>query len=142
MKQKSGAAGIGRPRVVVAVGASVDGRITLRRGSRLVDKEVGRIWGRCGRQAHREEPTPVHLWTCIRCQAVLEGSGSWVADSAGPLIRAPHRLRRTNGSALHRLSAAGGRREAGREVVHGRRQSRPGALGQDEWVAGSTPWCW
>lgn len=79
--------GRGRPRVVVSVNASVDGRVALRRGSPLLQEAEGKAWGtlwpastqsleaaRSGEMARAHAP-----------EAILEGSGSLVADAVGPL---------------------------------------------------------
>ncbi|MEQ4208881.1 RibD family protein [Actinopolymorpha sp. B9G3] len=89
MEQESDTAGMGRPRVVVAVGASVDGRITLRRDSRLMDKDVGRIWGSMWPPSPPGTAGSRSSVDLYQYQAVLEGSGSLVADSAGPLTGLP-----------------------------------------------------
>jgi 2,5-diamino-6-(ribosylamino)-4(3H)-pyrimidinone 5'-phosphate reductase len=89
MEQQSGSGVVGRPRVVVSVGASVDGRVTLRRASRLMEEDAGRIWksipppgppGATDMRSSEDIDQP---------QAVLEGSASLVADSAGPLTGLP-----------------------------------------------------
>lgn len=87
MDQGSGSGVIGRPRVVVSVGMSVDGRVALRRDGLLMDQEVRRLWDSMSPpsagvlNAARES----QLREMYCPQAYLEGSGSLVADSAGPL---------------------------------------------------------
>ncbi|WP_433832448.1 RibD family protein [Actinoplanes sp. CA-015351] len=77
----------GRPRVVVAVTAAADGRVALGRPGRLLDAEVRARWqaawpadveGLLARRDSfvRERHAPT---------VVLEGSGTFVDDSAGPL---------------------------------------------------------
>jgi 2,5-diamino-6-(ribosylamino)-4(3H)-pyrimidinone 5'-phosphate reductase len=80
-----------RPRLVVSVTASADGRVTLNRASRLLDEATGKIWdsihpgsadavfGACRAEIERRY-TP---------QVVLEGSGTFVADTAGPVTGLP-----------------------------------------------------
>jgi 2,5-diamino-6-(ribosylamino)-4(3H)-pyrimidinone 5'-phosphate reductase len=91
MGQVSGPDVLGRPRVVVAVGMSIDGRVTLRRDSRLMDPEVRPLWDSMSPpsagvlNAARES----QLRELYHPQAYLEGSGSLAADSAGPLTGLP-----------------------------------------------------
>lgn len=76
-----------RPFVVVSVGASVDGRVTLRRSSLLMHPDAGKVW------AEMSPPSsgPLHaareaqIEELYGPQAVLEGSGSLVTDDQGPL---------------------------------------------------------
>jgi len=75
-----------RPRVIVSVTATVDGRITLSRDERLLDDAVDRRWkdlwpadadalvARRAAAIGRHRPT-----------VVLEGSGTFVPDDAGPV---------------------------------------------------------
>lgn len=79
-----------RPRVIVSVIATVDGRVALNRTSRLLDPSAKHLWESAwppdvpGLLAHgtsvieKSEPT-----------VVLEGSGTFVPDSAPPLPLAP-----------------------------------------------------
>src|SRR5215467_881086 len=80
--------GITRPRIVVSVTATVDGRVTLNRGERLLDEGPNRRWSaawpadvkdllaqRAAAIEQRHHPT-----------VVLEGSGTFVAGDAGPLL--------------------------------------------------------
>lgn len=76
-----------RPFVVVSVGASVDGRVTLRRSSLLMHPDAGQVWAEMsppssGALHHEREALLEQLY---HPQAVLEGSGSLVTDAAGPL---------------------------------------------------------
>ena len=76
-----------RPRVVVSVTATADGRVALNRAERLLDEDARRRWQsvwppdvedlltrRTESIEQRHHPT-----------VVLEGSGTFVADDAGPL---------------------------------------------------------
>ena len=87
MDQVSGSGAIGRPRVVVSVGTSVDGRVTLRRDRLLLDEDASRVWQSLSPPgAHALEDARSSLLASLyQPQAVLEGSGSFVADSVGPL---------------------------------------------------------
>lgn len=85
------AAGSARPRLVVSVTASVDGRVTLNRASRLLDEAAGRIWDSI-------HPASADAMVAARRaeierryapQVVLEGSGTFVADTDGPVTRLP-----------------------------------------------------
>jgi riboflavin biosynthesis pyrimidine reductase len=82
-----GADGITRPRVIVSVTATADGRVTLSRAERLLDDGPNRRWQatwppdagdllarRATAIERRHHPT-----------VVLEGSGTFVADDAGSL---------------------------------------------------------
>src|SRR5689334_12652437 len=79
--------GITRPRVIVSVTATADGRVTLSRTERLLDESPNVRWRsawppdtedllaqRAAAIEQRHHPT-----------VVLEGSGTFVADNAGPL---------------------------------------------------------
>jgi 2,5-diamino-6-(ribosylamino)-4(3H)-pyrimidinone 5'-phosphate reductase len=79
--------GITRPRVIVSVVATVDGRVTLSRTERLLDDDPNLRWKatwppdaddllarRAAAIEERHHPT-----------VVLEGSGTFVADAAGSL---------------------------------------------------------
>ena len=75
-----------RPRVVMSVGASADGKVTLTRQQILMDQPSGKLWASLS-----PPPTdPVQedfLETARRhygCNAVLEGSGSLVNEGAEP----------------------------------------------------------
>ncbi|KKB12982.1 deaminase [Devosia geojensis] len=74
-----------RPRVVVAVNASVDGRIALRRNAPLMQEESGRIWHALWPASTRdvEAARTEDIARTYAPQAMLEGSGSLVAESAG-----------------------------------------------------------
>src|SRR5919107_4043630 len=79
--------GIARPRVIVSVTATADGRVTLNRVERLLDEGTNLRWRtawppdvddllaqRTAAIEQRHHPT-----------VVLEGSGTFVADDDGPL---------------------------------------------------------
>jgi 2,5-diamino-6-(ribosylamino)-4(3H)-pyrimidinone 5'-phosphate reductase len=80
-----------RPRVVVSVGTSIDGKVGLRRDSILMDEETGRLW-----QSAQPPGSPeltaarkLQLDELFQPQVYLEGSNSFVIDSAGPLTNLP-----------------------------------------------------
>jgi 2,5-diamino-6-(ribosylamino)-4(3H)-pyrimidinone 5'-phosphate reductase len=77
----------GRPRVVVSVTASVDGRVALRRAEPLMGDAASGVWQGMlpASAAGVEETRTAELAERWGPQAVLEGSGSFVADSAGPV---------------------------------------------------------
>lgn len=79
--------GTDRPRVVVSVNASVDGRVALRRNSPLMQEAEGRAWGALwpASTAEVEAARSDEIERLYAPEAILEGSGSLVADSAGPL---------------------------------------------------------
>ena len=81
------ATGQGRPRVVVAVSMSVDGRVTLRRDRLLMDEEASREWRSLRPPSAQavENARSSQLDSLYRPRAVLEGSGTFVTDAAGPL---------------------------------------------------------
>ena len=91
MARRGGTDASERPRVVVSVGMSVDARVTLRRDSLLMDKSVRGLWA----SVPPDSSGPLHaarewqLAELYKPQAVLEGSGSLVEDSAGPLPGLP-----------------------------------------------------
>jgi 2,5-diamino-6-(ribosylamino)-4(3H)-pyrimidinone 5'-phosphate reductase len=73
--------------VVVSVTASVDGRVALRRGEPLMGEAASVVWRGMlpGSAAGLEQVRTAELAERWSPQAVLEGSGSFVADSAGPV---------------------------------------------------------
>lgn len=87
MEQRAESGGIERPRVVVSVGASVDGRVTLRRGHLLLDQDAVREWelARPASAQLVEDACSSQLDKLYQPEAILEGSGTFVTDSAGPL---------------------------------------------------------
>jgi riboflavin biosynthesis pyrimidine reductase len=74
-----------RPRVVVSVNASVDGRIALRRNEPLMQEEAGRTWSAFWPASTQsvEASRTEDIAQAYAPQAMLEGSGSLVAESAG-----------------------------------------------------------
>ncbi|MDQ0374735.1 RibD family protein [Cellulomonas humilata] len=75
-----------RPRVVLSVTATVDGRVSLGREERLLDDDVDRRW-RSIWPPDVEELLARRATAIERLQptAVLEGSGTFVAGTAGPV---------------------------------------------------------
>ncbi|ADB32222.1 bifunctional deaminase-reductase domain protein [Kribbella flavida DSM 17836] len=80
-----------RPRVVVSVNTSVDGRVALRAGEPLMDEAAGRVWNALSppSAAQLDKARAAQLAELYQPQAVLEGSGSFVPDTAGPLEHSP-----------------------------------------------------
>lgn len=80
-----------RPRVVVSMTASVDGRVALNRTSRLLDADAGRVWRSLHPAGADEliEARRAEIERRYSPEAVLEGSGSLVADTDGPLTGLP-----------------------------------------------------
>jgi len=80
-----------RPRVVVSVSASVDGRVTLRRDRLLMDEDAARIWQSLLPPSAPavEKARASQLERLYQPRAMLEGSGSFVTDDAGPLAGLP-----------------------------------------------------
>jgi 2,5-diamino-6-(ribosylamino)-4(3H)-pyrimidinone 5'-phosphate reductase len=89
-----GAARSSRPRLVVSVTASADGRVTLNRASRLLNEATRKIWGSIHPAGSDEMFAARHAEIERRYapQVVLEGSGTFVADTDGALtgLPAPH----------------------------------------------------
>lgn len=77
---------MGRPRVVMGVGASVDGKVALTREQILMHQPSWDVWGSITPPA--ADPVPYDVIETVRrlygCNAVLEGSGSLVPDAAEP----------------------------------------------------------
>ncbi|GAA3104568.1 riboflavin biosynthesis pyrimidine reductase [Kribbella aluminosa] len=73
-----------RPRVVVSVGASVDGKVALARDALLMRRPSSELWAAITPQA----ADPVDILEVVRaqygCNAILEGSGSLVAEDETP----------------------------------------------------------
>ncbi len=80
-----------RPRLVVSVTASADGRVTLSRAGRLLDEAAGKMWDSIhpasadGMLAARR----AEIERRYAPQVVLEGSGTFVADTDGPITGLP-----------------------------------------------------
>jgi 2,5-diamino-6-(ribosylamino)-4(3H)-pyrimidinone 5'-phosphate reductase len=87
VEEVSGAGAPDRPRVVVSVRTSVDGRVTLRRDQLLMDEDASRVWRSLltPRAQALDDARSSQLASLYQPQAVLEGSGSLVTDSTGPL---------------------------------------------------------
>jgi 2,5-diamino-6-(ribosylamino)-4(3H)-pyrimidinone 5'-phosphate reductase len=85
------ATGSVRPRLVVSVTASVDGRVTLNRASRLLDEGAGKLWRSIHPESADEMFAARHAEIERRYapQVVLEGSGTFVADTDGPIAGLP-----------------------------------------------------
>ena len=80
-----------RPRVVVSVSTSMDGRVTLRRDRLLMDEDASLVWQSLRPPSAQavEHARSAQLASRFPAQAILEGSGSLVTDSAGPLTGLP-----------------------------------------------------
>lgn len=80
-----------RPKVVVSVGASVDGRVALNREQVLIDEPTGSIWGSLAAPSaeHVDEAREAELERRYQPGAVLEGSGTFVTDDVGALTDLP-----------------------------------------------------
>lgn len=79
------------PRVIVSSTASLDGRITFSRRERLLTPDVGRRW-----QSHWPPDVPeliaqrtANIDERHHPNVVLEGSGTFVPDTAGPVTGVP-----------------------------------------------------
>lgn len=75
-----------RPRVVMSVGASVDGRVALTRQQILMHQPSGRLWADMA--PPDADPLQEDFLEIVRrqygCNAILEGSGSLVTEGAEP----------------------------------------------------------
>lgn len=75
-----------RPRVVVSVGASVDGKVALTRDALLMRQPSTDLWESMTPRA--ADPVPIDIIEVVRqqygCNAILEGSGSLVTEDAIP----------------------------------------------------------
>ena len=80
-----------KPRVVVSVASSVDGRVALRRDRPLMTTEDGKVWEslRPPSAPAVEEARAALLQRLYAPSATLEGSGSMVPGTAGPLTGLP-----------------------------------------------------
>lgn len=82
-----------RPRVVMSVGSSVDGKVTLTRQQILMDEPSGRLWNSLSPAPADPLGEEDFLETVRRqyaCNAVLEGSGSLVNEGVEPSPLAPY----------------------------------------------------
>ncbi len=75
-----------RPRVVVSVGASVDGKVALTRDALLMRQPSSDLWAAVTPRA--ADPVPIDILEVVRqkygCNAILEGSGSLVTEDEIP----------------------------------------------------------
>ena len=75
-----------RPRVVMSVSASVDGKVALTRQQILMQQPSGRLWSAMA--PPDTDPMPGDFFDLVRreygCNATLEGSGSLVVDGSEP----------------------------------------------------------
>jgi 2,5-diamino-6-(ribosylamino)-4(3H)-pyrimidinone 5'-phosphate reductase len=80
-----------RPRLVVSVTASADGRVSLNRGSRLLDDATGKTWDSIhpGSADEMVAARRAEIERRYAPQVVLEGSGTFVADTDGPITGLP-----------------------------------------------------
>ena len=80
-----------RPRLVVSVTASVDGRVTLSRASKLLDEAARKTWASIHPGSADEVFTARHAEIERRYapEVILEGSGSFAADTDGPITGLP-----------------------------------------------------
>ena len=80
-----------RPRLVVSVTASADGRVSLNRARRLLDDATGKIWDSIhpGSADEMFATRRAEIERRYAPQVVLEGSGTFVADTDGPLTGLP-----------------------------------------------------
>ncbi|WP_250037199.1 RibD family protein [Paractinoplanes maris] len=80
-----------KPRVVVSVTTSVDGRVSLRRDRPLMPTDDGKVWEtlRPPSAPGVEEARAALLERLYSPTVTLEGSGSMVPPSAGPLTGLP-----------------------------------------------------
>lgn len=80
-----------RPRVVVSVGTSVDGRVALNRQQVLLDPDAHRVYASTAAPsaAAVEEARSAELERRYQAGAVLEGSGTFVLDDVGPVEGLP-----------------------------------------------------
>jgi 2,5-diamino-6-(ribosylamino)-4(3H)-pyrimidinone 5'-phosphate reductase len=87
----SGTTDLGRPRVVVSSVMSADGRLTLSSGQLLVHSETNRVWRSVQPPSAQavEDARSALLDRLYQPQVVLEGSGTFVTDDAGPLTGLP-----------------------------------------------------
>ena len=75
-----------RPRVVVGVGASVDGKVALTRNALLMHQPSTELWGAMTPEA--PDSVAIDMIEVVRqqygCNAILEGSGSLVSEDTIP----------------------------------------------------------
>jgi 2,5-diamino-6-(ribosylamino)-4(3H)-pyrimidinone 5'-phosphate reductase len=77
-----------RPRMVVSLGASVDGKVALTRNALLMHQPSSDLWGSMTPDAPDSDSVAIDVMELVRqqygCNAVLEGSGSLVAEDEIP----------------------------------------------------------
>jgi len=80
-----------RPRVVLSVGMSVDGRVTLRRDTLLLDENARRLIALAvpARAERLEDARQALIDDLYKPRVVLEGSGTFVTDDVGPVTDLP-----------------------------------------------------
>jgi hypothetical protein len=102
-----------RPRVIVSVMSSADGRVTLRRDRLLMDEDASRVW-------RSLQPPSAQALSAIRTaeldrlyhpEAILEGSGHVRHRDRSASVRAAGR-HRCAGNPVDRFSAGRGHRAA------------------------------
>ena len=83
--------GSDRPRVVVSLTASVDGRVTFNRSSTLMDPDAAALWQSIIPAGARRLLDERRRWVESHHghQMVLEGSGTFVTDDAAPVPELP-----------------------------------------------------
>ncbi|HZX04089.1 RibD family protein [Kribbella sp.] len=74
----------GRPRVVVSVGASVDGKVALVRDALLMHRPSSELWAAITPPVADSVDVMEVVKAQYGCNAVLEGSGSLVVEGATP----------------------------------------------------------
>lgn len=98
-----------RPRLVVSVTTTIDGRVTVDRSSTLLEPDAQQVWRSLHTPGADRLIAERRRWLEERHQprAVLEGSGTFVTESAGPPAALPAPA--TDGSELfrHHLPDAG-----------------------------------
>jgi 2,5-diamino-6-(ribosylamino)-4(3H)-pyrimidinone 5'-phosphate reductase len=107
MEQVTGPGAIGRPRVVVSVGTSVDGRVTLRRDRLLMNEDASRGMEFVVAAQRAGTGGSAFVATCRPLSAAGGPRGERIVGRrlCWPIDRALDRLRLPLGRALHRLSA-------------------------------------
>jgi 2,5-diamino-6-(ribosylamino)-4(3H)-pyrimidinone 5'-phosphate reductase len=75
-----------RPRMVVSVEASIDGKVALTRDALLMHQPSSELWAAMTPRA--ADPVPIDILEVVRqqygCNAILEGSGSLVTEDETP----------------------------------------------------------
>ncbi|MGZ0153546.1 dihydrofolate reductase family protein [Kribbella sp. WER1] len=73
-----------RPRVVVSVGASVDGKVALARDALLMRRPSSELWSALRPPAAEKVDILEMVRTRFGCSAILEGSGSLIPEDETP----------------------------------------------------------